>query len=324
MYSAQIISEVNQKFSSQYRVELANHVPMALVALEKMGASPIRLRAYCDHYVKILEAKPTSSDLKITADNWRDFLGINKFHCEYLQYFTNCLATTGLKETLEDHLPELCNGVAGGAFHGLIRLGYALDSSNMEEVGEALSYWAVSFLDLGARNLGTGLKSPKEIFDELNSEFAGFRPDAPNIARRMEMISKLDRFRQICSQLDVAATSYESIASLVLALFAQTQDFTALHGLTATHAFRLVSPYCPFARELFIGLAAAYVSIRAPRVNKIEKNEIQVAWKDLQEKAIQSNDDHVPKIVYSCYEEFCVRGDPLYFDAAKRYVEKVS
>ena len=194
-----LISEVNQKFSSQYRGELANHLPMDLVALERMGASMERLLSYRDNYVKRLEPRLNSLGLEVTADNWDQYLGLNKYHADYLKYFENYLATYGLKQTLEAHLPELFRGVSGGAFHGLIRLGYALDTDNIEEVSQALGYWAISYLDLGARGFAKGQKRPVDIFSDLSEEFLGFRPEAPNIARRMEMIGLLDRFRQICA-----------------------------------------------------------------------------------------------------------------------------
>jgi hypothetical protein len=185
MSCANLISDANQKFSSQYSGELANHLPMALVALERMGASWDRILTYRDNYVKRLEPRLHSLSLEITAKNWKEYLGQNRYHPDYLKYFENCLAINGLGQTLKSHLPELFRGVAGGAFHGLIRLGYALDTDNIEEVCQALGYWAISYLDLGARELATGKKRPADIFSELSTEFLGFRPEAPNIARRM-------------------------------------------------------------------------------------------------------------------------------------------
>ena len=328
MYCFNHISEANKTFSSQYLGELASHLPMALVALERLGASPDQIDAFRAHYVKRLEPRRPDLGLKLTGQNWHEYLGQNKYHSEYVQYFKTCLGQTGLKQTLETHLPKLFCGVGGGAFHGLIRLGYALDSRNNEEVYEALAYWAVSSLDLGASQLsGKPMKNPAAIFAELSEEFPGFRPDAPNIARRMEIICQLPRFREICSQLDTVAASYQELAPLVLNLFAQTQDFTALHAVTSLHACRIVYEHAPKIDSLanrlnlFVALAAAYVSIRAPQIKPIEVSP-PVTWDSVIAAATLSLDDHIPKIVFSCREEYSHSGNPIYLEAAKRYLDK--
>jgi len=323
--SATLISAANEKYSSQYRGELANHLPMALVALEKMGASSSRLCDFRDNYVKRLEPRSTVFESEITKQNWKQFLGQNKYHLEYLNYFKQSLERTDLKQVLSDHLPTLFQGVAGGAFHGLIRLGYALETQNVEEIYQSLGYWAISFLDLGIRNQEaiTNEKSPSEIFLALSDEFSGFRPDAPNIARRMELIGQLESFQSICRQIKVADVNYQTIAPLVLTLFAQTQDFTALHAVTSTHAYRIVSRYFgdtgTSAHCLFIALAAAYVTIRAPAIRKLSLIHHSVSWQGLMDTAVNSNDDHIPKIVFTCFEEFKEHNDPLYFEAARQY-----
>lgn len=54
---------------------------------------------------------------------------------------------------------------------------------------------------------------------------------------------------------------------------------------------------------------------------KTDVDQLQVHWEALKEKAISSNDDHVPKIVYTCFEEYRVHGNPSYFSTASKYVE---
>lgn len=325
MYCDRLIAEANEKFSSQYRGELANHLPMDLVALERLGATPERLTAYRDHYVRRLEPRSQTSEIEICEDNWQSFLGQNKYHAEYLKYFKDRLDRQDFRRVLRNHVPTLFRGVGGGAFHGLIRLGYALDTQSSEEIMQALAYWSISYLELKVESKGQ-TKEPKEIFAELNAAFHGFKPDASNIARRMEIIAELEQFQTICSQVRIGEDAYKLIAPLVLALFLQTQDFTALHAVTSTHAFRIVSRYLAedvsIARDLFIALAAAYVSIRAPKVEGLDANLQVGSWDQLAQKAIGSDDDHIPKIVFSCQQEFLANKNAAYFAAADRYVTK--
>ncbi len=70
MFSTSLISDHNKKYSSQYRGELANHLPMALVALERLGADSDRLTAFRDHYIKRLEPKRRTAEIEISDTNW--------------------------------------------------------------------------------------------------------------------------------------------------------------------------------------------------------------------------------------------------------------
>jgi len=149
-YTTELIHRSNQKYSSQYGGTLANHLPMALVALEQMGAKPEHLDRFYARYCKKLSPIESSLGLVFDENSWHKYLGQDKYHIEYLDYFSKAIATDGVKLVMNKHLPILFRGVGGGAFHGLIRLAYAFDSSNEEEIIAALSYWAVSYLDLQA------------------------------------------------------------------------------------------------------------------------------------------------------------------------------
>jgi hypothetical protein len=191
--------------------------------------------------------------VNIDADNWQKWLGRNRFHLEYSEYFSLSLARFGLEWTLRLQLPTLFKGVSGGAFHGLIRLGYALELNNLNEVSEALSYWAVSYLDLGVPDLESGKKTPAQVFNDLCAEFGGIQTIAPNISRRLEAIGKWPKFQKICAELDDSTATYSALAPFAISLFYQTQNFTALHGVTAMYASRIVSKYHSDFRALFIG-----------------------------------------------------------------------
>ena len=143
----------------------------------------------------------------------------------------------------------------------------------------------------------------------------------------METVSQNEQFQSICRSVDLGSASYLSIAPAVLVLFAQTLDFTAMHAVTATHAFRIIGKFCDdrntAAFDLFVAIAAAYITIRAPKINALVTKRT-VSCPELFERAIASDDDHIPKIVYTSYEEFKFSDEPLYLDAAERYVEKLS
>src|SRR5882672_43207 len=46
-------------YHPEYRGGLCNHLPMVLIALDRMGASPARLQRYATTYLKNMEPAPT-------------------------------------------------------------------------------------------------------------------------------------------------------------------------------------------------------------------------------------------------------------------------
>ena len=63
---------------------LANHLPMVLVALHRMGASDERLEAYCHIYREQNGLVPIPRPIgEITRDNWREFLGQREREGDY-------------------------------------------------------------------------------------------------------------------------------------------------------------------------------------------------------------------------------------------------
>src|SRR6202035_1832842 len=98
------------------------------------------------------------------------------------------------------------------------------------------------------------------------------------------------------------------LTAVATALYAQTDDFTALHGLTGSHAISVVAPYVEDTEALsawwFQALAAAYLTIGAPRL--VDPSEAvapwltaKVTWDDVARSATASDDEHVVKLVYT-------------------------
>jgi hypothetical protein len=61
--------------------------------------------------------------------------------------------------------------------------------------------------------------------------------------------------------------------------------------------------------------------MEAPPIAENPKIETRLSWKDLFEKAVLSYDDHIPKIVYTCYREYCFHSNSIYLATAEKYFE---
>ena len=86
----------SRRWSAEFPFFLANHLPMVLVALHRMGASDERLEAYCQIYHEqnglVPVPEPTGT---VTRDNWREFLGRREREGDYRAFFGAEVARLG-------------------------------------------------------------------------------------------------------------------------------------------------------------------------------------------------------------------------------------
>ena len=251
-------------YAALYRGVLSNHLPMALIALERMGASADQLHAFQTHYAKRLEPQTTPRPPRSLAD-----------------------------------LDRLAEGIGGAAFHGLIRLAFALESGHEPEQQAALDAWHQSYLPLGRTRVPV-LDVPVTV------------PPARSIHERMHWVAQQDAFQAACTDQG-AVMDFSAVRDLAVRTYWATQgDFTALHLVTATHAFRIVHSHYPIPIEPFLAaLSSAYLTL--PKPSRPEEVPLtDAAWEELIPLALQSLDDHTIKLVYTCREEEQATGDIRY------------
>jgi hypothetical protein len=308
-------------YSCEYADELSNHLPMALIALHRLGANAGRMRAFADHYMRRLVKKPPVTRLVSSAD-WESSLGKHTDEAELNAYFEGEIAASGPDDTLRRHLPVLMPGVAGGAFHGLIRMGYALDADDPQELAEGLTAWSMSYLELSGPAAPPLFGSPDEALAALHADsaFDGFKPHGGTIFEHIAEAASLAAFSPYRSCLPYERVTLAALARGALSIYASSLSFTALHMVTACHALRLTLPWvedqAAALRHLWTAILAAYVSIGRPRpaeADAIDRGTQGVPdWDEIEGHATQSRDDHVIKLVYTCREEQKAYGWPVY------------
>jgi hypothetical protein len=156
------------RFSAFYRGYLANHLPMALVALDQMGADDARLARFEREYVTT-HLEPIGNHPAFQAA-----VGELAAH----------IAKEGRDAVLRLEFDRLAAGVGSGAFHGAIRTAYALESGSEREMAHALAYWSLAFEPLPEPPEFTGSQSPFEVLAALarDRRFARRRFPGNNIA----------------------------------------------------------------------------------------------------------------------------------------------
>lgn len=131
-------------FGPLHGQKLVNHLPMAQIALWKMGANEELIKAYSENYVEHWKIKPAPvSSQKILAIE--DALGQEEAYCSYVMFFKHKVRTEGLEKTLKDALNLFSKGMASGLFHGLIRIAYALEADSVDDICRGLALYAIIY-----------------------------------------------------------------------------------------------------------------------------------------------------------------------------------
>jgi Questin oxidase-like len=315
-------------FDATTGTRLSSHLPMALVALDRLGASDERLTEFAQHYRARLVPIPDDGVIA-SFDEWRLARGERDAYGPARAYLEAQITEHGRDAVVRRHVDHLIDGVAGAAFHGVIRLAYALESASDARVAAGLAYLTQVHQPLGERARAEALTDdPVAALDRV-ADLSGLRAAAAtgNIGQRMRAVAEHREFDGVVDWLDVNASTPQRLTDAATALYAQTDDFVALHGLTGSHAISIVAPYVEDDGALtaywFQALAAAYATIGAPRLSDptipLEPwLEVATPWDAIAAAATSSDDEHVVKLVYTARTLDARAPNPLLRAAAAR------
>lgn len=309
-----------------YKGYLASHLPMALAALDAMGADDAVIAAFATRYGAQLEPIRASA-LALVPGEERAHLGSSAAYPAWVGHFEGRLARAGAGAVLREWCPVLLEGVAGGAFHGIIRTAYAVELGSDAELAHALAYWAASWQSLGPPPAPAGSLAPLEVLARVaaDSRFAGQRAAGRNIAERTAAAAGSEALHQHVAATDSARLDLDGIARALIAAYCASGDFTVLHGVTGCHAARVLRPYLgrsgPTLPTLWHALVAAYAGSGCPPVRgwALEGND-GLPWPAILERAVACHDEHDVKLAYTCWREWQRTGDASYRRAASARV----
>ena len=315
---------------------LSNHLSMGLVALSRLGADDERLRQFAAAWRPRLVPRRSPRD-SIGSGAWRTCLGTGRRYGDLVTYFTSTIAQDGVSTTLSDVLGTLLDGLGGAAFHGIIRLAYALEHGRPNDIACGLAYLADVYEPVNDPTLSRprvqGNSSVFEVLTALAEDpnVAGRRRSSGSFALQMRTVLADTSFRQVVDRLAIDESTLAQTAAAALSLYRASGDFFALHTVTGSHAARIASDQLAdpeqrirAAGSLARSVAAAYVAIGTPPVMLPalrESSSQQIPdWTEIASAAIASDDVHVIKMVYSCRAEQAVWGDPSYQSTAAAVV----
>lgn len=298
-----------RRHSAFYEGDLANHLPMTLAALDGLGAGDAQVAAFAARYEKKLGPVPAA-----TAETR---LGRPEDYGSWVAFFDAELARDGIEKTAGRWASRLMPGAGSFAFHGLIRVAYALEGGDAAEMARALASWTASYAALGGLPPpSAATASPLEALTALKSDatinrrrYAGRR-----IADRMAAAAADPQTARIIAR--AGAVDIGSLAKALLAAYAATGDFTVLHGLTACHAFRVLRPLLDDPalgeRYLWQALVCAYLSAGGPTAGSPLKGDESLSWDEIRRLAAGAADEHDIKLAYAAWREWTHYGDDRY------------
>ena len=291
-------------FAPEFGGGLANHRPMALHALARLGAPDARLMAYAKAYERRLSPAEPVQPWPL-GQPWADLLGRREAWPMYRDLFTQWLDHESAGEVLQQVLPRLMLGVGASAFHGLIRTAHAVAAAHRGELADALATWAARWQPLGqARPAPRGLTDdPEVVLRQLRVVKGG----SGFISDGLRAAAAAPGFDERVAGLALGDDTLPRLARLAGMAYAASGNFTVLHLVTSTLAMieltRFLDPEEParieaaraaYWRAYAAAVSAAGITAAAPPAPR--------PWPALVAAAIAHDDDHVIKLVDACVQ----------------------
>lgn len=289
MNTLRTLLDAGEQFDPLYVPSLnTDHLPMTLVAMSELGASDAALNDFQARYRERL--RPVVEGIEVASvEEGRGRYDAFESMRELLKHE---VAEQGVETVIRKYLPSLLPTVAAGAFHPIIRLGFAVKANHDVEVATSLAYWLTTSLkpELVAAEPGLNLAQTLRSLEPVDLATGRFS----------EGLYKLVDMNQYPAPID---TTLEECAQASLAAYLGTRNFFALHFVTATQAARVCAKYVnegELVAALTAAIQAGYLIVGAP-----DFGEVLPPPKQLDE-------EHNIKYVYACSEEYKAYGDPRY------------
>lgn len=318
---------------------LANHAPMILVAMRRLGSGDDRLAEWLAMYRRVKGLVPMPPRVApIAREAWLDHLGDRGREADYRDLMVAEVRRLGIDGAIQTYVPTLIPGVGASALHCLMRLAYAVLRMDAAETGTTLGYWCATYLKMpAATGAAPSTDDPGAVLAAASAipDMHALKPESDLLWHTIRAAGEAPGFAGVVDLLDIREDCLSRLAATSLALYAATMDFSALHAVTGTHWVRLVSPHLGAAdrprlmRHFWQIIAALVPKIGFPSLPSTEELAAWRArpapsWEEIAAAAVASDDEHDISLVFSAREEEKVHGDPLYRVVAARRVNLIA
>jgi hypothetical protein len=305
-----------------------NHLPMALIALQAMGATDARLTQFFDWWEANIALPRTGDEAVVTRDGWQASLGRYADFAPMADMFRLWIEVEGAERVVGAVAPSVAGAPGSLAFHAPIRLAYGLDAGHPSEIAAGLASWVAAHRNLGLdATTAPRAGSVAEGLDAISAAWSGHGPMGGMITAAMATVAAEPAFRGALRRAPAeGAALLPALSRAAIRLYWQFPNFTVLHMVTGVHAARVICERVPalatpaFSEALWRDWCAAYATVGAPRYEGQEPAGAAPDWDAIFAAAVASDDDHVIKLSYSCHAEAARYDDPAYRIVASRLV----
>lgn len=292
----------------------SDHLPMAWLALAGLGASEDVQARFTETYLPRLAPLPPSSALAARIET-----------------LTERIRREGTAAVLGERLPQFISGWYREAYHPLLRLAYGVEFDVPREVAAGLAYMERTGASERLAALARAARPApgRDAIDVFRDACKGAgRAGVPRAAgddftARAEAVLAGDWIESLAVEVEDDLRQFSLAA---LGAFSATHDFFALHLVTASHAFRVVSPWTgPQGTAVFnLGLLTGYLAIGGPAFDPVPAGpEVPPGRRELLDAAadLTRNDpEHRIKLAYACWRHAGHWNEPAYLATALRYL----
>ena len=294
----------------------SDHGPMTYLAMHGLGIDIPAIVKFSDQYRrKLVSYSPPN--YTVGEHDWMLHLGRRDSYAALLSFFDAEIAAEGWQGTVARYLPMLISGWVKNAFHPIIRLGYGIEFEATSEIAAGLAYLTITGDDFRM----TALAARPLTDSSGHSYLASIRAARDPAYSRGPFNARYDRIvdaTSVISAMDGAGGALNEISRACLEVFHATQEFFALHLVTASHAFRICAPWAgPNPDSIYsAGIGVAYLAIGAPAFDPVARATATLPFDALS----TATDEHDIKLAYSCLAQSRAFADPTYVCAATRYL----
>ncbi len=321
----------------EYAGGLANHGPMAVEALERLGHQAL-IPAFLGLYAARLPVAATGRAIEPAEEG--SALGDPSRAADWVATYEARLAKGDWGRVVEEFVPPLIPGLFAGAGHGFLRVAHAVRSLEEQdnplrrrELARGLAYWSAHFQTLPGR-LGIGTTPAKDAIEVLSQWPLVGEPQSRQ-GFFFESVRRLDSFPAFAEAIErVAQPRPEELDGFLSDLCGKAASIyldhpavriAFVHAVTIPSAARLVQTHLSQADSCSLALAAfqatvAMLSMFGEETAAPERDEevdrISGDWEEICYHAACSLQEHAIKLVEACWRENQIREDPIFRRAA--------
>lgn len=296
-----------------------------IVAMNEMGISGSQIRALIREYEK--EQLPaddlaTAAGL-VTKDNWRSYLGRKEYYQGFADFFSGLIDTE--PERIRQYFAPLADGIYGDALMVLIRLGYAFESGEKEELARALAFLAAGYQPLSFELPAAETKLFTEQIISLREKQANYALPDKDFAQRLRRIAENKACLQDFARLEEENLNIYTLRAVAIRLVRETGAERMKYLFCAVHAFRVIAPLFSDLPEriqqFYLMMQAAYLAADCPPLLPAGETE-EKSWSLIFRLSAFSRSAANLFFIYSCYREDKFAPSPIYAQMAYQTIHR--